>query len=436
MKLIKLLIFLIGFIAFAQPSWKEVPNLTTANTPTNGGPRFDDVYFLNKNTGWAANGWHAAVFKTEDGGLTWTEQLNEQQLNSNGLTGDFYFRNVEFLNENIGFLGTLFNSASLLKTIDGGENWTQVSNITPQPGPICGLNTVGSSTVFGCGAYSEPAYIIKSTDSGDTWQYTDMSAHATGLVEIKFISETIGYAAGKNSSGAVILKTTNGGNTWSEIFNSGIAGEYVWKLQVLDSDNDIIFGSVEAVAPNPGKVIKSTNAGASWISNDAPDSILQAVGFINENRGWVGGHNTGFHETNDGGQTWTNLNIGFNLNRIFIIDSDTGFAAGTSVYKFTSEALSTETFDGIHGGNPLKIDLNKNPIDDLLEITIEFQKADNLLINLHDINGRHLIKLTKDIIAKQSKKEYKFDVNQLSAGTYILDFHHNLGRVSKKFVKK
>lgn len=434
MELIKPLMFLLGTIAFAQPSWKEIPDLTTQNPTTS--TRFDDVYFLNETTGWAANGYYALVFKTEDGGLTWTEQLSEQQLNTDGLSGDFYFRNIEFLDENIGFLGTLFNSVSLLKTTDGGDTWTQVSNISPQPGPICGLNTIGSSTVFGCGAWSEPAYIIKSTDSGDTWQYTDMSAHATALVEIKFVSETIGYAAGKSSTGAVVLKTIDGGSNWTEVFNSGIAGEYVWKLQVLDSDNDIIFGSIEAIAPNPGKVIKTTDAGSNWVSNDAPDSILQAVGFINENRGWVGGHNTGFHETNDGGQTWTNLNIGFNLNRIIFIDSDTGFAAGTSVYKFTSETLSTETFNSVHSDNPISIDLNKNPIEELLEITIEFKKADNLLINLHDIQGRHLKKLTKDIIGGQTKKGYTFDVRELSAGTYILDFHINSGRVSKKFIKK
>ena len=64
---------------------------TSINTNTDN-QRFDDVFFLNENLGWAANGYHAAVYKTTDGGLNWTEQVNETVLGE-----DLYFRNIEFL---------------------------------------------------------------------------------------------------------------------------------------------------------------------------------------------------------------------------------------------------------------------------------------------------------------------------------------------------
>ena len=183
-------LFLLAFLSInAQFSWEAITAIT--NDPANG-QRYDDVFFLDQNTGWAANGFFAAIYKTTDGGENWTLQTDGNTLApGQGL----YFRNVEFLNANIGFIGTF--QGKFYKTSDGGANWSEVTNISPNPAGICGINTVGSSTVYGVGLFTEPATLIKSVDSGDTWNSTDMSAHATALVEVKFFNEMIGYAAGK-----------------------------------------------------------------------------------------------------------------------------------------------------------------------------------------------------------------------------------------------
>jgi len=423
MKYLQLLFILLFINVNAQVNWQDIPSMST----NINNQRFDDVFFLDDNTGWIANGFYASVFKTMDGGTTWTEQLNETDLG-----GDYYFRNIEFLNTNIGFLGTL--DGEFFKTIDGGNNWTEVT-ITPNPTAICGLDTIGTSTVYGCGAFFTPAHIIKSTDSGDTWQYIDMSAYADALVEIYFLTEDIGFVCGRNNLGANILKTTNGGITWTEIYNSNIVGQNVWKLQVLESNTDIIFGAVESTAPNPGKLIKSTDGGITWTSYDAPEENIQAVGFINENQGWMGGHTTGFYETLDGGVTWNNLNVGNNLNRIFIISSTLAYASGASVYKFTDEVLSTETIEG-NPRTPLNIIFNNNPVSNILEFSVEYKANDNMLIELYDINGKHIKQLVKDRITSPNTKSYSFSVKDLSSGTYILDFHNNTGRETRKFIKE
>lgn len=421
MKLIKIVLLLLSINTFAQ-TWQNAPNIIT----NSGGQRFDDVFFLNENLGWAANGYFAAVYKTTDGGLTWTEQLNNSILGSN-----HYFRNIEFLDENIGFLGTL--NGKFYKTNDSGDNWTEVI-ITPNPQAICGLDAVGSSTIYACGAYFEPAHIIKSTDSGNNWTYIDMSAYATALVEVTFLDELTGFAAGSNVNGAVILKTTDGGTTWNTIYNATIPGEYVWKLQILDNNTNAMFGAIFATAPNPGKLIKSLDGGTNWTSYDAPESGIEAVGFISETKGWMGGHTTGFFETIDGGATWTDLSIGGNLNRIFVIDNTTAYAAGATIYKYTTETLDTENFeDNIK--EDLDIKLAKNPVSKLLELTINFKADDNILIDLFDSNGKHIRKLKRDLIRTEKTKTYFFNVEDLASGTYILDFHNNLGRTSKKFIK-
>src|SRR5690606_11679737 len=386
MKLLTCLCLLFYINVFAQATWQPLANIVS-NT---NNQRFDDVFFIDDNIGWAANGFYARVYKTINGGETWTEQLNETQLGKN-----YYFRNIEFLNENIGFSGTL--NGDFFKTNDGGDTWSIVPNISPNPPAICGLDAVGTSTIYGCGAYFMPAHIIKSTDSGDTWQFIDMSGYANALVEIYFLTEDIGFVSGRNDTGATILKTTDGGISWTELYNSNIVGEYFWKLQVLESNTDIMFGSISSVVPTLGKLVKSMDGGATWTSYDAPETDIQAVGFINENQGWMGGHTTGFYETLNGGESWTNLNIGNNLNRIFIINETLAYASGTSLYKFTEETLGNEIILE-NRRTPLNITLKNNPVGSYLEFDIAFDADDNLLIELYDLNAKFIKQLSRDHI--------------------------------------
>lgn len=418
-KIVLLFLFFSNFLS-AQ-TWQP---LTSILNNTNN-QRFDDVFFLNENLGWAANGYFSAVYKTIDGGVNWTLQTTGAMLGSS-----HYFRNIEFLDENIGFLGTL--NQKFYKTIDGGTTWNLVTNIAPNPVAICGLDCVGTSTIYGCGAYFGPAFIIKSTDSGNTWQYIDMSAYADALVEVYFMNENTGFATGGNSTGGVILKTTDGGTTWTPILNTGTNGDYVWKLQVLNSNQNVIFVSVEGTAPNPGRLAKTIDGGANWTLNLAPETIVQAVGFVDENHGWMGGHTTGFYETFNAGATWTNTGVGSNLNRIFFV-GNTAYASGTTIYKMSS-ILSNSDFNEQDRVN-LDVKVSPNPLTDKLNIEINFLAEDHMLIDLYDANGKLVKKLIKDDITTIGRKNYTFDFPYPS-GTYFIDFHNNTGRQSSKIIKK
>lgn len=314
-----------------------------------------------------------------------------------------------------------------------------MTNLPTNPGAICGLDAVGTSTVYGCGAYFSPAFVIKSTDSGATWQYTDMSAYATALVEIMFLDDNIGYASGADSAGGVILKTTDGGVTWAPIFHSGIAGEYVWKLQALATNTNVIFGSVEANAPNNGKMIRSIDGGANWISKEVPFTSVQAVGFLTETHGWMGGYTSSlstifpFLETTDGGDTWFDAGVGSNLNRIFFLSDNLAYASGATIYKFSESSLSNPNFTESNR-IPLQVNILPNPVKDKLNVSITFTQSDHIVLELYDVTGKFIKSLKSDRIKDASTQRYSFDFPYPS-GTYLLNLHNDTGRQSVKFIK-
>ena len=78
-RLLLIVLLLSNLSLFAQPAWHEV-------LPTSNGGRYDDVFFLNENLGWAA-GSGGFVYKTENGGANWQIQLH--------LSG-VYIRNIVF----------------------------------------------------------------------------------------------------------------------------------------------------------------------------------------------------------------------------------------------------------------------------------------------------------------------------------------------------
>ncbi|WP_300567244.1 YCF48-related protein [Flavobacterium sp.] len=404
--------------SIVESEWRALPSPISDS-------RYDDVFFLNSKLGWAADGHGKAVYKTTDGGMNWTKQI---QLGS-------YLRNIEFINENVGFLGTLTNK--FYKTTDGGQNWELVTNIPGTIVAICGLDAVGTSTIYGCGTYFGPAYVIKSTDSGQTWQFIDMSAYAEALVEVLFVTENIGYASGNNADGGVVLKTIDGGNSWTEIYNTNLPGEWVWKLQILPSDPNAFFGSVESYAPNNGKLIKSIDGGVNWVSLEVPDTDIQAVGFVTRTHGWMGGHNTGFLETFDAGITWNDTQFGGSLNRIQVFNENLAYCSGATIYKYSPEDSFKGILDKRVNAKKAKLDvtLNTDITENNINFSINFKEKNHIIIRLFDSKGKFIKTFTNETIESPENKNYSFPF-PYEKGSYYLNFHDDEGGQSEMIIKK
>jgi photosystem II stability/assembly factor-like uncharacterized protein len=419
-------------------SWRR----TRAPGSTEPGYRTDDVFFIDASTGWAVNS-AGSIIKTSDGGDSWVAQAEFE---------DVYLRSVGFANANVGWVGTLTSTHRLLHTTDGGASWRLVNNLPPgSPPAICGLSVVDANTVYGSGTNfpDRPAAIVKTTDGGATWTAINMSAHAAILVDIYFKNAMEGWVVGgrddvgqpmarrkRDDVEPVVLHTVDGGATWTDrlepIRRQMPRGEWGWKIQALDAQT--MFVSLENLLD--GAILRSDDGGLNWqrlrINDRQRNSNLEGIGFVDRDRGWVGGWGDidfvgGFTSaTADGGTTWDDANqIGFRLNRFRFIGNPVtvGYASGDTVYKFTDEPAPA----GIVAGAVAAAAAERRMLHGrAVSIDVDVPNgARRLKVNVWDRFGRHVHLLADEIAPEPGARRLTWDFRdvegeQQSAGAYIL----------------
>lgn len=311
--------------ARAAPQWWALPGAPLTS-------RIDDLHFVDPLTGWIATG-DGAIYRTGDGGATWTGQFNDPTL---------YFRSIRFADSQRGFAGTLSSSHLLYATVDGGTTWTLVTNIPePRPVALCGLSAPTSQVIYGVGSYAGPPRLIKTTNAGATWTSSDLSQHASTLIDVHFLSATEGFAVGSTGefpdfSRSVVLRTTNGGMSWQRRYLGTRDGEWGWKISFPTPDTGYV--SLERTGSGPMYFLKTVDRGLSWTTLPFEPYNEQGIGFVNPRVGWLGGRGNPTFGTTDGGQTWTETPWGEYLNRFQFLSPTIGYGAGVTVYKY-AEAL-------------------------------------------------------------------------------------------------
>jgi len=402
----------------AQTGWNSMPNAPTS-------ARIDDIFFVNTDTGVAVTA-EGKIYKTKDAGANWSLKLS---------TGN-YMRSVEFLNDSVGFAGTLYGN--LYKTTDGGDTWTNISNLlNPNVSGICGLNAVSDSIIYGVGIWSEPAYVIKSTNSGQSWSYTDMSSLAHGIVDVYFFSADTGFVTGIGlNDQAIIFYTDDGGATWQTKYSGNNFSTYAWKIQFLNR-RDAVVCIASTNASTGSEIVTSSDSGMTWQLKTVTPMYneLEGIGFMNKAHGWAGGYFNGMYETVDSGATWNLISPGKDLNRYFKINDTLLYACGHSVYKFidTATTIATfvpEPFVPIHTLDAIY----PNPASD--EIRISFTLHNNTMVDLsmYDDIGRRVIRIVHQ---HQDGGKYSLQqtINSLPAGKYFITLNTDEGAVVSDFIR-
>lgn len=241
-----------------------------------------------------------AVYKTVNGGVTWTEQ---QTFST---SGESYLNFVHAFDANNVVAGgdPEGNEYELYTTSNGGTSWTRVpaANV-PNPsngeyGYNAGYYAVGNNIFF----YTNKGRIYKSTDkglnwtiafTGSTYSLTDFGGAAVSG-DMAWSDANKGIVLKKNYSGTTptalaIYRTLDGGATWSTVTFTGITA--------ASNINDITYvpGTDILVATSSSQTTggswKSLDNGSTWT---ALDSGVQHLGVrcSDANTCYSGGFNT------------------------------------------------------------------------------------------------------------------------------------------------
>lgn len=423
-------LLVISQTSFAQYTWSKL------NSAPYNGAKQDDIFFINKDTGWSVNG-SGYIYRTNDGGTTWSTQLHKPGT---------FFRCVGFVTDSLGFAGNIgtnyfpgvTDTVSLYRTSDGGNTWQPITNYTgPRVKGLCAISIAKTPyinrgnldhevTIYAAGRVGSPAFLMKSTDKGQTWTSKDLSAYCAMITDVHFFNKDTGFVFGGtsgdiSSSSAKILYTTNGGETFSAVYTSTRTYEMIWKASfpsrktgyatVLSYDNG-----------NPNRyVAKTTDGGLTWTEVPLTNSGRKefGVGFITDSIGWVGTDATGY-ETTDGGTTWTNTTLGSFANKIRLVKTANGFVAyaiGLNVYKLSS---LTSGIGELTKNKSLIIYPNPNAAKELF-IEFENLNANQAKIEVIDLQG----KVATPALVKIDEKTTKIDLSGFAAGTYTVKLYEN-----------
>jgi photosystem II stability/assembly factor-like uncharacterized protein len=221
---------------------------------------YNDIKFPNVSTGFiAGNG--GTIIKSTDGGESWRDIAPANSTQD--------FSGLYFIDNYTGFV---VGGKKLLKTTNGGFNWTEtLTTGSENYNKVFFLDNITGWLIGSAG------FISKTSDGGTTWVRQN-SPTSKSLFYIKFLNARLGWASGDDG---VIIKTTDGGNNW-QISNSGF-GDEISKIFINDSLNLWAVGKW-------GYLFKSTDGGSSWSQiQSVTSNFLSTLYFPDVSNGLVFG---------------------------------------------------------------------------------------------------------------------------------------------------
>ena len=194
---------------------------------------FFKVIYVNPQTLYIAGGSRqkdtSTILKSTDGGNTWSIIYNQPGSR---------LKSICFIDTLKGF--AVGDSSEILSTIDAGSHWTPVSPPVTNRS-FNGVVFLNASTGYIIGGTRDTARttLLKTIDGGQNWTVLK-DAPGGQLNDVIFINASEGYMVGDS---ATVLKTTNGGLNWvQQVLPNTVADQQINTIAFSGSGLGVIGG--------------------------------------------------------------------------------------------------------------------------------------------------------------------------------------------------
>ena len=438
--ILALFLFFGQFEIMAQGTWekKDLPTIQFLRS----------VFFTDSLYGWIA-GDSGIILHTADGGNSWVAQNSHTD---NEITDIF------FLNRNLGWAAALNYMAPpygtiLLKTDNGGATWLPQNYPEENIFITCILFRDSLNGWMG----GRPHAIVKTIDGGVTWNQATVDTSILAffpVLTIQFYNDQYGYASGGMFDIAgVIWRTSNGGDTWFAIDPSDAPADEVHALHIFDSITVMGAGGDPDFGYGVG-MIRTFDGGINWEYNELDiQGNATDLDFRNATEAWAPlGPQRKMIYSLDAGNTWAPIfpPDSVSIYDVTFPDSQHGYAVGRdgACLKYHPPVIPSAPQNQVNDlVNYLLFQNTPNPVQN--NTTIRFRIpaanpyiqgfADNgevkIQIRLFDSFGKIVFQSQEQCLITGTH-EMNFDLRKLSNGVYFYRLYVNDYLVSPAGVKR
>jgi hypothetical protein len=442
--------------------WKsEASGFTTRNRGT------EIVIAVNPNVAWATNydgdcPWCTYITeftKTIDGGKHWIAGSIPQQ------TDKRFISDISPVSENVAYatLENFNNDTSFLyKTIDGGMTWTPMLSLD-----FGGVGTFSIVHFFSKNdgmIFADPHFgnyftIYRTNDGGDTWKLVP-AANLPPLMPGEYSFSNTKTAVGNTfwtvSSLGRVFKSTDKGLHWT-VYNTPLGDNFATNIRMRNALNGLMGFQ--------DQLYRTTDGGATWTQITPTGTWFTCyLSYVPGTAStWVstggdyafGGsqHGIGSSYSIDDGNTWITLDTavehlgvdmtgprsgfsgGFNIDNVtggmFIYDGHSlGCLIDGNKTNLMSEAIGSKILSGLN--------VAPNPVTNSTTISFALSQSQKVSISVYDINGI-LIKTLADAQMQSGIHQLCWNTSdengsRVTAGIYLLRMQTDSYSETKKLV--